>query len=489
EWLQPCPQLFWISAGLFESLPRILGLSDAMVVVDATSRRCSFRITPPPSLTLWSRMRRAMSAIFYARAAIEEMSEQQQSLKRRFTELEQARDLAEQERQAAESARMIAEDALDTRSRLLATMSHELRTPLSGILGFSELLMATGLDDEQRQLGGQVVRSGEAMRGLIDNILDLSSVSSGNLSLHPVSLHLQQITAPLAARFTQQAASQGLQLIFEVTEGADQLKLDADPGRLRQVLDNLLDNALKYTDSGTIHLRVSRGVGGGIRVEVIDSGAGIPVGERQRIFESYTQVDGSFSRRHGGAGLGLAICRSLIQMMGGQIGYTPVEAGGSCFWIELPLPAGSVPTESAPSPVVVKLPITVAPRSWVLVAEDNPINQLLIRRHLTDLGCTFEIAPDGEVAARLYEKGRHDIVLMDCHMPGVDGFEATARIRGLDPTLSSVPIVAVTANASPGDRQRCLDAGMDDYLSKPFSRAQLVAIMSRWLCEEQRQAS
>ena len=452
--LRPCPQLFLINAGFFATAPRLLGLRDALVEMELEPRCGIFHITLPPSLTLWARIRRAVSVLFSVQAVVEELGDQNALIQQRFADLSAARD-------AAQAARAEAEKALAVRTAFMDTLSHELRTPLNGILGFSELLEETGLSAEQEELLGRLRQSGQALQCMVDEMLDYADLERGDAPVLRGPIALAPMLKELCAVYTARARQKGVAFRSCCPDDATALQVQGDAARVRQVLMHLLDNALKFTTTGEVVLRV-RGTGAGLHVEVCDTGMGISVAQQETVFGAFTQADGSMSRRHGGLGLGLPLARRLVEQMGGEMGLEPDRPLGSCFWFTL--------LRAEPAPPICG--------GRVLLAEDNLLNQLMLRQHLDALGLEVEVVEDGAAALVACARAAPDIVLMDCQMPGLDGLEATAALRARGFTR---PIVAVTANASPGDRERCLDAGMDDYLTKPVSRAQLAATIGHWL--------
>ncbi len=361
------------------------------------------------------------------------------------------------------------------KSRFLATMSHEMRTPLHGMLGLAALARAGGSEAEGYL--GMLDHTGRHLLGLINDVLDYSKIESGHLKLVSAPFDLAELLEGVAGLTRVSAAEKGLGFELDGAPPKPSWVL-GDGARLRQVLLNLTGNAIKFTDQGQVQLQVRRAAAGRVEFEVIDSGEGVPDAERERIFEAFEQADSSFGRRHGGTGLGLAISRELARAMGGDVACLAAPPGaGARFRLQLPLPQADAPAV-APAP-----PPMEGVAGAVLLVEDNPVNALVAEAMLRRAGLRVDAVHDGaQAVARLAER-RYDLVLMDCQMPGMDGFEATRRVRLAEAQAGRARqrIVALTANALEGDRQRSLEAGMDDHLAKPFGEPELAELLRRHL--------
>ena len=401
-------------------------------------------------------------------------------------------DVTERKRAATELAvaRDQAVEASNMKSAFLANVSHEIRTPMNGVLGMTELLLDMGLTEAQRECAEQVTRSGEQMLSLINDILDISKIETGHLELELADFELDETVKETCSVAGALARSKGLRLDLEIGAGVPP-RVRGDGRRLGQILLNLVSNAVKFTATGAITVRVRATPGPqastAVRVEVADSGIGIDPANLERMFEPFTQADVSTTRQYGGTGLGLAIARELVELMGGAIGAESEPGRGSTFWFEVVLAAAeasaTLPAASSEANVGGATPAWLNP-PLVLVAEDSQINQIVAARSLERCGCRVEVVGNGREALRALEARRYDAVLMDCQMPDMDGYQATAELRRSEAGARRTPVIAMTAHAMDGDRKRCLDAGMDDYISKPMRHTALVATLMRWIPSE-----
>jgi signal transduction histidine kinase/CheY-like chemotaxis protein/ligand-binding sensor domain-containing protein len=400
-------------------------------------------------------------------------------VQRFLAERRYARRLEEEVRLRTEAA----EQASRAKSEFLANMSHEIRTPMGAIIGLAQLLRKTDALEEAKGYAELVSSSAEGLLGVIDEILDFSKIEAGKLTLERVDFSLREVLGGIAELLAPRAEAKGLELTLAVGDRVPD-RLKGDPVRLRQVLLNLVGNAVKFTPRGRVDVEVEPercdGEEVGVRFRVRDTGIGIAPEARQRLFEPFTQADSSTSRRFGGTGLGLAICRRLVDLMGGEIRVASRSGEGSTFEFTACFTAGDPAAEPAPAPAA---PPREKRRARILVAEDNPVNQLVVLRHLAHLGYRAEAVGNGHEVLRALAEERYDLVLMDCQMPELDGYEATRRLRLREVDGERLPVIAVTAHAFKGDRERCLESGMDDYVAKPFKVEELAAILARWLGE------
>jgi len=400
---------------------------------------------------------------------------------RRLSELLRLRFQSEQVATAQADALSQAEHLAQTRARFVATMSHEMRTPLHGILGLVRLL-------RQREAEGQATHqldlirgSGEHLLNVINDVLDFSRMEAGALPVHRQSFNLHALLSEVAETTRVNAAEKGLALQLQLDLPAE-ADVVGDPVRLRQVLHNLLGNAIKFTPAGSVRLHAWRDAHSDlVYVAVHDTGIGIPPQEHGRIFEAFHQAQGSAHRRFGGTGLGLTISRELSRAMGGELACSSQVGQGSVFTLLLPLPLHGTPRVSAPVPASPRAALPPPEAPHVLLVEDNAVNALVAEAELNDLGLHVTVLRDGLQAVQWLESHEVDLVLMDCEMPELDGFEATRRIRDREQHTGRKPvsIVALTANGWEAYARRCLEVGMNDHLAKPFRPDELARTVSR----------
>jgi len=404
--------------------------------------------------------------------------------KRAEAQLREAKEAAEDARREAESARVAAEAATRAKSDFLAAMSHEIRTPMTAVLGMADLLAAEEMTEQQQGYVAVALASGRHLLAVINDILDLSRIEVGGVEFERVDFRLAEILEQARSLLASQALERGLALSLALDEGLPPV-VRGDPTRLRQVLLNLVGNALKFTHEGEVAVSASRGrpavdqahAADHVRFEVRDTGIGILPEGQAGLFEPFSQGDRSTARRYGGTGLGLAICRRLVEAMGGMIGVASEPGRGSLFWFEIPLELGATPAVAMervrPDPVSI-------PPLRVLVAEDVATNRLLLGAMLGRYGHKATFAQNGVEAVGLAAEGSFDLVLMDVQMPIVDGLEAARRIRQLPPPTSSVPILGLTANIMEEERRQCLEAGMNVILTKPVVWPELFAALANF---------
>jgi PAS domain S-box-containing protein len=384
-------------------------------------------------------------------------------------------------------AKTQAEASSTAKSHFLANMSHEIRTPMNAIMGYSDLLAEEGLTDEQADYVNIICNSGKHLLQVIDDILDFSKIEAGKLDIEKHDCSLKELLAVIESMIAPLTAEKNLE--FEISKGSNlPANIQTDMARLQQCLINIANNAVKFTKEGHVHLNVSledKNDQSYIRFDIEDTGIGIPEERQHAIFDSFTQADGSTSRKYGGTGLGLTITRQLAELLGGELTLTSQEGEGSTFSIVIP-----TGLDVTKQPLLDRCSIEDHANidkeqkdhpefsGRVLVAEDVRTNQMLIKILLERMGMDVTIAADGEQALQMALAEKFDLILMDIHMPRMDGYKATDALRkeGI-----KTPIVALTANAMKGDEKKCIDAGCDDYLAKPINRNELLEKLNKYL--------
>jgi signal transduction histidine kinase len=395
-----------------------------------------------------------------------ELYEANQRLQAHAAELER---VVHERTRALEQALKVVEESLRAKGEFLAVISHEIRTPMNGVLGMAQLLLMTQLTEEQRGYAETIRSSGEILLALINDILDLSKMESGKVSLDARPVDVRAVVNEVTQLLSGQAQQKKLVLRSDVAPDVPAW-VRGDATRLKQIFLNLVGNAIKFTQKGSVRVEVvTMDNGGWLECRVKDTGIGIPPDRVGRLFEKFSQVDSSITRRYGGTGLGLAICKRLVEGMGGNISVESKHYQGTTFTFRIPAIPSEAPREVRPAP-------QAGPRhglqARILLVEDNPVNQMLAMSMLQKLGASADLAKDGAEAVEKAAAGAYDLILMDLQMPRMDGLTATRAIRATG-GIRQPRIVALTANAMDSDREACIEAGMDDFLSKPFQASEL----------------
>lgn len=410
-----------------------------------------------------------------------------QEIQKRTEELEAANVELERLNSELQTARDQAVEASNLKSAFVANISHELRTPLAGVIGLNELLLSSSMAEDQRELAESIHDAATSLLVIVNDILDLSKIESGKAELESLPINVSSVIEDITAFLLPAAQRRNLRLISTFDRSIPQF-LMGDPTRLRQVLLNLISNSIKFTNSGEVNIKayIDSQDGDSVTVgfSITDTGIGIAPEERRFLFQPFSQVDSSNTRKYGGTGLGLSICKRFVSLMGGEIGVESEKGKGSTFWFKIPFArAISSVATTGKRPKVVVEPIPGNRR--VLVVEDNNFIQLLVVKQLNNISVQTVTAKNGQEAVEAVRHENFDLILMDCQMPVMDGFDATHAIREMESgTDKHHIIIAMTASAMVGDQEKCLALGMDDYLSKPFSIEQLRAKLAQWWFHE-----
>lgn len=446
---------------------------NAIIIAGIAGPLTAVGIGPTTLNALWDEEQRLrivqafVITIFFTCLASALVLSKQQRLKR----------LLIQRQMTAWRARERAQAASRAKTEFLATMSHEIRTPLNSILGFSSLLRSTETlsADGQRKLD-LIAQAGDSLVTIVNDLLDFSRIEAGHVQLDPGAASPAALLRDAVDIITPEASGKGLVVVVEIA-GDDGGLFAIDESRLRQVLLNLLNNAVKFTPSGQITARLSMTTEASppeLTIEIADTGIGIAQDQQERLFQRFAQADGSIRRSFGGTGLGLAICKALVSAMGGEIGVRSIAQQGSTFWLRLPV-------ERADAPAVPAADAAPDHVARILLVDDHPMNRELGKALLMLAGCAVETADDGDEAVKAAAVGHFDLILMDIHMPRMDGLAASMAIRALPGRRGAVPIVAVSADVMPQQIERCRMAGMVDHVAKPIDRETLYAVINRWL--------
>lgn len=450
----------------WDEIVRNLGSTDKLLFMKKPFDATALKQT---ALTLTTKWHLQQESIDYTEKLENEVQERTKELRNLVEDFKKMKDKAEK--------------ATAAKSAFLANMSHEIRTPMNGVMGMNDLLLETNLTDEQRELSSMVKKSAKSLLRVINDILDFSKIEAGKMRIEKVPIQLRDFVKEIVQILSFSTNDKGLAIEYTIDEKIPAYLL-GDPVRIRQILMNYGGNAVKFTNKGSVsfHAELLEANNGlyTIKFSVKDTGLGIPTEKQKDIFDSFTQGDPSTTRKYGGTGLGLAICRQLAELMGGEVGVESEPDKGSTFWFRITLEEGRPEEADAhlPHSNNVNTPLNLSNKLKILIAEDNQINQIVAKKILEKEGFEVDIVDTGKKALEAVRQNNYAFVFMDIQMPEMDGYEATREIRKIENNSDRhTPIIALTASAMEEDRERCLDAGMDEYLAKPIEKEELIRVL------------
>jgi len=404
---------------------------------------------------------------------------------RDITQRKEAENKVEETKLLVKKAEALTQQAHRAKDDFFANMSHEIRTPLNGILGMTQLLADTELSDDQKECINTILYSTNNLLKTINHVLEISKIESGEIKISTTPVNLYRFCDKIFFKFQEEAEEKGLEFNCTCKEEVPDY-VGTDPNYLERIISNLLSNAFKFTETGSVHFNIDckkiEDSKAELHFQVIDTGIGIEKDKKDLLFEKFTQADTSSTREYGGTGLGLSVCKELVEVLGGEkINIISSPGQGATFFFSITMPIVDPPVKNIKTTLSSS---KIRPDAKILLVEDNPVNQKVCEALLNKAGVTIDVAENGKVALLMVRRNPdYDVILMDCQMPIMDGFETTAQIRAMRGDVAKTPIIALTAHAMADDKQKCIDAGMDDYLTKPVNRKNLITLVNKYVGE------